>query len=108
MPDVVTIAVEQVRNMLQHGESAHYVDVRDEQDFVAAHVAGFKNLPLTALIHQVSSLDKAIPVILLCANGKKARLAASLLQSVGFADIKVVAGGLLAWTVHLLPLAVVV
>ncbi|MBD8660273.1 ThiF family adenylyltransferase [Frigoribacterium sp. CFBP 8754] len=73
------------------------LDVRepDEHDF--AHLPGDVTAPgLGVRTRQRPELDPAVPVIVYCARGPRARAAADLLAGEGF-DVAVLDGGMLGW-----------
>ena len=68
------------------------VDVRQEGEFVAGHVAGALNVELGATAEQGSCLP-AGPLTLMCGHGERAMSAASILAAQGRTDIAVLVGG---------------
>lgn len=75
------------------GDALQLVDVRNPGEVEAAPVAGARNLPLARLRDQLSELDAALPVVLVCAGGARSAIASSLLLVEGFADVSDVLGG---------------
>jgi rhodanese-related sulfurtransferase len=75
---------------------AQLVDCRSADEFAAGHLAGARNIPLEALASAATVLDTARPVILVCASGQRASIAAEQLS--GVVQVAVLAGGLQAWT----------
>jgi NADPH-dependent 2,4-dienoyl-CoA reductase/sulfur reductase-like enzyme/rhodanese-related sulfurtransferase len=71
------------------------VDVRPKALAEAHPVAGTLNLPLPTLRQELHRLDRARPVVTLCAFGKASYFAARILQQHGFA-VKGFAGGIKA------------
>jgi rhodanese-related sulfurtransferase len=76
--------------------SAQLLDCRSAGEFAAGHVAGARNIPLEELPSVTGTLDPARPVILVCASGRRASIAAE--QLAGRFPVAVLAGGLQAWT----------
>jgi rhodanese-related sulfurtransferase len=104
MAESMFITVENVRAMIDHKVPAHYFDVRTSSEFIAEHINGFQNIPLDAIAEQKIELEKNLPIILVCTNGKKARFAAAMLAEHGCTDVRIVAGGILSWKVQVFPL----
>jgi len=91
--------------MLSDRGKAQFIDVRDPGEFADERVDGFANYPLSSFPKSLRQLDKNAPIVVLCTNGSKAKLAANILEEEGYADICIVAGGLLSWKVQCFPLA---
>lgn len=78
-------------------DGAQLVDVREAAEWAEGHVPGALLLPLPALAGRTGELDRSRPVITLCRSGRRSRDAADLLLVAGFADVRSVAGGMVAW-----------
>ena len=86
-----------------HGE-AILVDVRAPGEREQKRVAGSVALPLNHLAERAAELPRDRPLLMHCAGGYRSSIAASLLQSLGFAHVSEMAGGLAAWEAAKLPL----
>ncbi len=77
------------------------LDVREEDEFDAEHVADSIHLPLAEVAQKGPSLLKALgqqEVILMCRSGRRAGLAKNQLSSlIPSEKLKVYEGGILAW-----------
>ena len=73
------------------------VDVRAPAERDEKYIAGSVSVPLSQLLARVGELPKDRPVIVYCAGGYRSSIAASVLQTLGFADVSEVAGGIAAW-----------
>ncbi len=76
--------------------SAQLLDCRSAAEFATGHLAGARNIPLEELPGAAGTLDPGRPVILVCASGRRASIAAA--QLAGRVPVAVLAGGLQAWT----------
>jgi hydroxyacylglutathione hydrolase len=74
------------------------VDVRGEGEYKINHHGEATNIPVAQLNARLSELDPSLPTIVYCAGGYRSSLAASVLRSVGFADVSDVLGGFEAMT----------
>jgi rhodanese-related sulfurtransferase len=85
-------------------EKAVLIDISEPADYAAAHVAGAKNVPL-ATIETAKNLpsNKALPLVVVCANGSRAPRAVAILKKLGHANAQALAGGLAAWREAKLP-----
>lgn len=78
------------------------IDVRGAEEFDGAlgHIAGARNLPLPrieeALRDPAGRKDR--PLVLVCHTQNRSRIAAARLAAAGFADVRVLRGGMLAWS----------
>lgn len=81
-----------------NNEGCQVVDVREREEFSKLRLAGSISMPLSALSLRQRLLDRSRTVYLVCKSGKRAEMAACELARAGFADLRVVAGGLDAWT----------
>lgn len=100
------ITVNTLRSHLQNNPVAcQLLDVRDRSDFSREHIEGSFNLPLKELERNMQCVAKDRPVYLVCTSGRLADQAADVLKRYGFANVSVVAGGLLAWSTQGFPLA---
>ena len=94
------------------------IDVREPSEFETGHIPGAINIPRGVLEFQVDAhpavpnvSDPALshkerPIVVVCRTGGRAALSAVNLQRLGFADVRSIAGGVLAWGEAGLPLVV--
>jgi glyoxylase-like metal-dependent hydrolase (beta-lactamase superfamily II)/rhodanese-related sulfurtransferase len=75
------------------GDDLQLIDVRGPGEVVAAPVEGARNIPLPVLRRHLDDLDRARPVVLVCAGGARSATASSLLRANGFGDVSDVLGG---------------
>ena len=80
-------------------EKAVVVDVSEPDAFAAGHVTGAKNIPLAQLEERLPTVakNKALPLILVCASGKRAQGAVATATKLGYANVQALAGGIQAW-----------
>jgi rhodanese-related sulfurtransferase len=90
---------------LMNREKATVVDVSEAGEYAVAHVAGSRNIPLGRIdVAQELPKNKTLPIILVCATGKRAARAAKALEAKGYQKAVVLAGGLAAWKAANLPI----
>lgn len=87
---------------LQSNHRTQFVDVRSAAEYATGHVPGALNVPLEQVESRVDDLDKSASVILVCQSGKRAQMAAGLLQQ-RFQNLVVLEGGTKAWVSAGLP-----
>ncbi len=85
-------------------ERAVLIDVSEPAEYAAGHAGGAKNVPL-ATLESTTHLpkNKALPLVVVCANGARASKAVGILTKLGFANSRPLAGGLKAWREANLP-----
>lgn len=81
------------------------VDIREPNEFAAAHIINSRNVPLKEIDSRVKELArfKEKPVIVACDNGNRSRGGAATLRKLGFTQVYNLAGGLGAWQQAGLP-----
>jgi len=84
-------------------EGAQALDVREDYEWDAGHLAGAKHVELTQLSSAAAEIDQARPVVVYCRVGERSGLAAEALRAAGF-DAYNLAGGLAAWSADGRPL----
>ena len=87
-------------------EKAVVVDVSDAEEFAAGHVGGARNIPLGQLEERLPMAvkNKALPLILVCASGSRARSAEAVAKKLGYQQAQALGGGLKSWKDANLPL----
>lgn len=90
---------------LVNREKAVIVDVCEDGEYAAGHVAGARHAPLAQLEQKLPGLvkNKATPVILVCASGMRSRRAVAIARKLGYEQAHSLAGGLRAWRAASLP-----
>ncbi|NQY27272.1 MAG: rhodanese-like domain-containing protein [Piscirickettsiaceae bacterium] len=82
-----------------------FLDIREVSEFAKEHIADSKNIPLSKLADESSTLkDQAQAIILVCASGQRTSAAAKQLRKQGFSNIYALKGGLNTWKEAKLPL----
>ena len=84
-------------------ESVQVFDVREPAEWDAGHIPDVPNIPLTHLAEESASLSMARPVVVHCQSGARSAIAASMLASRGFRDVRNLAGGIAGWRQAGLP-----
>ena len=94
-----TISVEEVKERLNKGEQLHLVDVREPSENAEFNIGGTL-LPLGEIRnYNTDAIDdlKNEEVILYCRSGNRSGIATQILEQMGFANVKNLTGGMLAW-----------
>jgi len=77
-------------------DGVRLIDVRQEYEFDAAHIAGAERIGLETLAEHRDELDPAAPVIFYCRVGNRSDMAADAFASGGY-DVSTLQGGITAW-----------
>ena len=81
------------------GDSALFVlDVRTAEEFAAGHVPGAVNVPYDQVASQLAQIPKDKDVVLYCKSGRRAGLAAEVLQASGYTKLEHLQGDMPAWS----------
>ncbi len=95
-----TIAVQELNRLREEQIPHALLDVREKGEFVQKHI--FRAVPMPrGLIEMLAGSrlpDKTVPVITYDIDGHRAELAAGKLESLGYQDVRVLEGGLNAWS----------
>ena len=93
------VTVNQTRDRLDANPDAKLVDVREDNEWDAAHAAGAIHLGKGIIERDVETTvpDKSTELILYCGGGYRSALAADVLQQMGYTNVWSMAGGWKAW-----------
>jgi adenylyltransferase/sulfurtransferase len=73
------------------------LDVRNPEEIAVCRIAGSTVIPLPELADRLGELDKAAPIVVHCKSGARSAKAVALMREAGFADLRNLTGGILAW-----------
>ena len=90
---------EEVRRRQQAGESFHFVDVREDNEWQAGHAAGALHLGKGIIERDIEQTvpDKNAEIILYCGGGYRSALAADALRWMGYTRAMSMDGGWKRW-----------
>ena len=94
----VTVAETQAR--LVQNPDAKLIDVREDNEFEAAHAAGATHLGKGIIERDIETAvpDKNTELIFYCGGGYRSALAADNLRLMGYTNVQSMDGGWRAWT----------
>jgi sulfur-carrier protein adenylyltransferase/sulfurtransferase len=91
----------EVHRIVNNGNEAVILDVRETDEWDAGHIPGAKHIPrgyLESRVEGVVGNDRSQRVIIYCASGQRSALAANTLQSLlGYEDVASMNGGITLW-----------
>ncbi len=84
---------------MQSEKNAVIVDVRENDEWNAGHIAGAIHIPLGDISSRITELTKYQnqPVITQCRSGARSAKAADMLIKAGFNNVHNMEGGITAW-----------
>jgi rhodanese-related sulfurtransferase len=90
---------EQVRQKQQAGESFHFIDVREDNEWQKGHAAGARHMGKGIIERDVENAipDHDAEIILYCGGGYRSALAADALQQMGYTNVISMDGGWKRW-----------
>ncbi len=91
------VSVEETQQRIEEG--AKLIDVREDNEWDAAHAAGAIHLGRGIIERDIVQTfpDKNTELILYCGGGYRSALAADMLQKMGYTNVFSMAGGWKAW-----------
>lgn len=89
-----------------NGEPVWLVDVREGSEYSNGHIPQARLLPLRTIPQEGKNLPKDHTLVLVCRSGRRSRMAAYILQDMGYTRVYNLHGGMLAWEAAGYPIAV--
>lgn len=93
-----------IQHVEQRRSDVQVLDVRNDKEWVAGHIAGALHIPLGELPERTEELSKSADVVTICGSGYRSSIAASLLEAAGFANVSSMDGGMAAWCHRQFPI----
>ena len=93
------VSVQDVKSLLDKGESLHLVDVREDNEWAKGHLPGAKHLGKGIIERDVENAipDRGSRIVLYCGGGFRSALAADNLQNMGYENVLSMDGGYSGW-----------
>jgi len=93
------VTVADTRDRLTSNPNTKLIDVREDDEWRAAHAAGAEHLGKGIIERDIEASvpDKSTELILYCGGGYRSALAADVLQQMGYTNVWSMAGGWKAW-----------
>lgn len=97
---VPELSVTDAAALLQSANAPRLIDVREQEEWDAAKIAGAELLPLSQWpdVAMKSLTDKSQPLLMQCHHGARSARAAAWLIQQGFTNVTNLAGGIDAWS----------
>jgi molybdopterin/thiamine biosynthesis adenylyltransferase/rhodanese-related sulfurtransferase len=93
------LSLEDLRARIDAGEAVTLVDVREGEEFRAGHLPNALHVPRAQLERDIEFVapDRDRPVVLYCASGARAALAAATLRDMGYTRVARAEPGFVRW-----------
>ncbi len=98
-----TITVQELKQKIDQGEKVVLIDVREPWEYSIAKIEGAQLIPLGTLSTEFKKLDSKAEIVIHCKMGMRSMDATQFLLQQGFANVKNLAGGIIAWSQHIDP-----
>lgn len=94
-----------LQHQKMHGDHLFVLDVRTPQEFAEGHVPGAVNITHDQLASRLAEVPKDKDVVLYCRSGRRAAMAADVLQANGYERLSHLEGDMQAWVANGRPVA---
>jgi rhodanese-related sulfurtransferase len=92
------VTVEEVKARRDNGDDFDLLDVRSPEEWIVSHIDGAILIPVGELPARLRELDSAREIIVHCKTGTRSAKAMAILLGAGFTNVKLMRGGITAWT----------
>jgi rhodanese-related sulfurtransferase len=97
---VKQLSVIELKTKLEQHELLLLLDVREPPEFNYAHIEGSVLMPMGKVRQRIDELDKQQSIVVICHHGFRSERIALFLDSMGFADVMNLQGGVDAWAIE--------
>ena len=94
LPEITTL---ELRKIVTDGLEGILLDVREQDEYMMAHIEGSELLPLSGWPSPAANLPKDAKYYVHCAAGMRSARAGTWMLQNGFSDVTNVAGGMKQW-----------
>lgn len=100
---VLTVA--EVRDRLERGQPLLVLDVRQDAEWAAGHIAGARHVEAGALASDVHGLPRTVPIAAHCGHEQRSATAISVLERQGYTGLHLIEDGWSGWQAAGYPVA---
>lgn len=91
------ISVTELKAKRENDENFTLLDIREDYECDICSIGGV-HIPMAEVLERANEIPKDIEVAVLCRSGKRAQSVANLLENdLGYPNVVIVEGGILAW-----------
>jgi len=97
--NIKEFSVADVKAKLDRGDRFHFIDVREDNEFLTDHAKGAVHLGRGILERDIETVipDTRAEIVLYCGGGFRSALAAENLMKMGYTNVISMDGGIRAW-----------
>ena len=95
--------VDELKQLLDRGDKVFILDVRNPEEYQISRIPGSVLIPLPSLPQRFGELDRDAEMVVHCKSGMRSQKAIQFLRQQGFAKLKNLEGGILAWADRIDP-----
>jgi len=89
---------QELKDLLEdQNRTAVVIDVREPEEYEAAHIEGLPLIPMGDIIDWTEKLDPEKEYVFVCRSGRRSFEVAKYFQNNGFSNVHNFAGGMLSW-----------
>ena len=94
----MNISPEKAKEMMENSEEFVLLDVRSEEEFSEGHIPGAIVIPHEEILKrgEAELPEKDVPVFVYCRSGRRSKIAAEALVSLGYSEVYEF-GGIIDW-----------
>ncbi len=99
------IDVERVYEEFKNKTDSKIIDVRSPEEYREEHIEKSLNLPLEQVENSIKNTfpDKNTAIYTFCRSGGRSFMAQTILENMGYKNVKNITGGILEWKERNLP-----
>ncbi len=95
--------VQDIKAALDTGEDFVLLDCRNDNERSMCRIEPSLHIPMPQTPERIGELPADKPIVVYCHHGVRSRQVAGFLLEQGFADVRSMAGGIDAWSLHIDP-----
>ncbi|MFQ5708808.1 MAG: ubiquitin-like small modifier protein 1 [bacterium] len=92
------ISATELQARIAQNDGTFLLDVREPHEVAICQIPNSKLIPLNQLATRVHELDRSWDIVAYCRSGVRSAAAVKFLREAGFATVKNLVGGILAWS----------
>jgi molybdopterin/thiamine biosynthesis adenylyltransferase/rhodanese-related sulfurtransferase len=96
------MSVRELKQRLDAGEELFILDVREPYEYRIANIGG-RLIPMNDVPKRLAEIDHGREIVVQCRSGQRSQRVAEFLVKSGYANVKNLAGGILAWADQIDP-----
>jgi rhodanese-related sulfurtransferase len=99
MAGIPQLSAGAARNLLlEQGDKAVLLDVREPWEYAQVHVEGARHIPMGQIPERLGELDLQTRYVVMCHHGGRSQQVAQFMASKGYGQVANLAGGIDAWS----------